>query len=75
MSRINNYFDIAPGTGDASALSGYAFHAVHKFDASGFYNWEEDNLPINDLETRSRLLQQHLGLDTAVTGVTLTVSA
>ena len=75
MSRIHNYFDIAPGTGDASALSGYAFPAVHKFDASGFYNWEEDNLPINDLETSSRLLQQHLGLDTAVTGVTLTVSA
>ena len=72
MDRSYNYFDIEGGT---QSLSGYAFPAVYKFDASGFYNWEEDNLPINDLETRSNVFKQYLGLDASLTGVTLTVSA
>ena len=72
MDRIYNYFDIEGGDQN---LSGYAFPAVYKHDASGFYNWEEDNLPINDLETRSDVFKQYLGLDTSLTGVTLTVSA
>ena len=72
MDRSYNYFDIEGGT---QSLSGYAFPAVYKHDASGFYNWEEDNLPINDLETRSNVFKQYLGLDASLTGVTLTVSA
>jgi hypothetical protein len=71
MANVYEYFDV---TGGDQNLSGYAFPEVHKFDASSFYNWEQDNLPINDLETRSDVLKQHLGLG-ELTGVTLTVSA
>jgi hypothetical protein len=71
MSQLYEYFDV---TGGGQTLSGYAFPDVHKFDASSFYNWEQDNLPVLDLETRSNVLRQYLGL-TDVTGVTLTVSA
>jgi len=71
MSPLYEYFDV---TGGGQTLSGYAFPEVHKFDASSFYNWEQDNLPVLDLETRSNVLRQYLGL-TDVTGVTLTVSA
>lgn len=71
MSQLYEYFDV---TGGGQTLSGYAFPEVHKFDASAFYNWEQDNLPVLDLETRSNVLRQYLGL-TDVTGVTLTVSA
>ena len=72
MERLYTYFDV---TGGADDLSGYSFPAVHKFDASAFYNWEQDNLPILDLENRSNILKQYLGLNTSLTGVTLTVSA
>ena len=71
MSQIYEYFDV---TGGGQTLSGYAFPEVHKFDASAFYNWEQDNLPVLDLETRSNVLRQYLGL-TDVSGVTLTVSS
>ena len=71
MSQLYEYFDV---TGGGQTLSGYAFPDVHKFDASSFYNWEQDNLPVLDLEMRSNVLRQYLGL-TDVTGVTLTVSA
>jgi hypothetical protein len=71
MANVYEYFDV---TGGDQNLSGYAFPEVHKFDASSFYNWEQDNLPVNDLETRSDVLKQHLGLG-ELTGVTLTVSA
>lgn len=72
MDRVYTYFDITGGPQD---LPGYSFPSVYKYTASGFYNWEEDNLPINDLEERSDVLKQYLGLDTTLTGVTLTVSA
>ena len=71
MTALYQYFDISGGN---DALSGYAFPEVHKFDASAFYNWEQDNLPILDLETRSDVLKQYVGL-TDLTGVTLTVSS
>lgn len=72
MGRLYNYFDVEGGTQD---LSGYGFPEVHKFDASSFYNWEEDNLPVLDLEKRSEVFRQYLGLNTSLTGVTITVSA
>lgn len=34
---------------------------VTKFDASTFYNWEQDNEPIYDLEERTALLWEKLG--------------
>lgn len=71
MTKLYEYFDVVGGS---ETLAGYAFPEVHKFDASAFYNWEQDNLPILDLENRSDVLKQHMGL-TNHTGVTLTVSA
>lgn len=71
MSQLYEYFDV---TGGGQTLDGYGFPDVHKYDASSFYNWEQDNLPILDLETRSNVFRQYLGL-TDVSAVTLTVSA
>ncbi len=49
---------------------------VYKFDSSSFYNWEQDNLPIYDLEDRDDYLYEMAGYPTsAVDGIMLTVSA
>ena len=48
---------------------------VYKFDSSSFYNWEQDNLPIYDLEDRGDFLHEMAGYPaSAVDGVMLTVS-
>ena len=48
---------------------------VYKFDSSSFYNWEQDNLPIYDLEDRDDFLFEMAGYPTSsVTGMMLTVS-
>lgn len=49
---------------------------VTKFDTSSFYNWEQDNLPIYDLEERTYYLWEKLGHPTSsLPGVGLVVSA
>jgi hypothetical protein len=49
---------------------------VSKFDTSSFYNWEQDNLPLYDLEERTYELWEYAGYPTsAITGLALTVSA
>lgn len=49
---------------------------VTKFDTSSFYNWEQDNLPVYDLEERTYLLWEKLGHPTSsLPGVVLVVSA
>jgi hypothetical protein len=49
---------------------------VSKFDTSSFYNWEQDNLPLYDLEERTFENWEQAGYPTsAVTGFALTVSA
>lgn len=49
---------------------------VTKYDSSSFYNWEQDNLPIYDLEERTFYLWEQLGYPTsAIPGVALVVSA
>lgn len=49
---------------------------VTKHDASSFYNWEQDNLPIYDLEERTFYLWEQLGYPTSsIPGVALVVSA
>lgn len=49
---------------------------VTKFDASSFYNWEQDDLPILDLEERTDFLWGRLGTPTsAVNGFSWVVSA
>jgi len=49
---------------------------VTKFDPSSFYNWEQDNLPVHDLEERTFYLWEQLGYPTSsIPGVVLAVSA
>ena len=49
---------------------------VYKFDSSSFYNWEQDNLPIYDLEDRDDYLWEMAGFPASATApsVMLTVS-
>ena len=50
--------------------------SVRKFDSNSFYNWEQDNVPLYDLEDRTYHLWEKLGWQTSsVEGVILTVSA
>ena len=50
---------------------------VYKFDSSSFYNWEQDNLPIYDLEDRDDELWEKAGYPTSSTApsIMLTVSS
>jgi len=49
--------------------------SVHKYDSSSFYNWEQDNLPLYDLEERDNFLFERLGnVTSSITGMMLTVS-
>lgn len=49
---------------------------VTKFDASSFYNWEEDNLPVLDLDERTSFLWNRLGSPTSsITGYKFLVSS
>lgn len=50
---------------------------VSKFDTSSWYNWEQDNLPLYDLEERTYELWEQNGYNTSanVPGLALTVSA
>jgi len=50
---------------------------VSKFDTSTFYNWEQDNVPLYDLEERTYELWEQGGYATSagVPGLALTVSA
>ena len=48
---------------------------VTKYDASSFYNWEMDNLPLHDLDERTHLLWERVGHPTsAITGMSFIVS-
>jgi hypothetical protein len=48
---------------------------VYKYDSSSFYNWEQDNEPLYDLEERDDLLHEMAGYPTsAMSGMMLTVS-
>lgn len=49
---------------------------VTKYDASSFYNWEQDNLPLHDLDERTHLAWEKFGHPTsALTGMSFIVSA
>jgi len=49
---------------------------VSKYDTSSFYNWEQDNLPLYDLEERTYENWEQAGFATSgITGFALTVSA
>ena len=53
----------------------FGFGDVYKFGADSFYNWETDNLPIEDLESRTNYLLQAAGGTSSITGATLVLSS
>lgn len=49
---------------------------VTKFDSSSFYSWEQDNIPLYDLEERTDYLWEKLGWPTSsIPGLVLAVSS
>ena len=38
---------------------------VTKFDSNSFYNWEQDNMPVYDLEERTHYLWEKMGFPTS----------
>ncbi len=69
-----NETDLYLASGTASLVNSYV-DPVYKFDSSSFYNWEQDNLPIYDLEDRDDLLFEQAGYPTSsCPGMMLTVS-
>jgi hypothetical protein len=72
MPFLQNDLYLASGT---SQLVNTWTDPVYKFDSSSFYNWEQDNLPIYDLEERDDLTWEMAGYPTSsVQGMMLTVS-
>ena len=66
--------DIYTTSGSASLYNNWTSE-VTKFDTSSFYNWEQDNLPVYDLEERTHLLWEKAGFPTsALPGMALAVS-
>jgi len=48
---------------------------IRKYTASSFYNWEQDNIPIDDLESRTNSLGASIGLTASgIAGATLVLS-
>ena len=69
-----NPSDVYTGYG-STKLYGCWTGSVTKFDSSSFYNWEQDNLPIQDLDERTNFLWERLGHPaSSVQGVALVVS-
>lgn len=69
-----SYSDIYTSRG-SNKLYGCWTANVSKFDTSSFYNWEQDNLPVMDLEERTHLLWEKLGHPTSsLTGFEFVVS-
>lgn len=67
--------DVYTSSGSVGLLNCFT-HPVSKYSTSSFYQWQEDNLPIYDLEERTYLNWQSLGFQTSsITGLALTVSA
>jgi len=70
-----NKNDIYTGSGSVMLFNSWTPN-VSKFDTSSFYNWEQDNEPLYDLEERTYALWEKLGFPTSsVPGLSLTVSA
>lgn len=70
-----NRNDIYTSSGTAKLYNSWTPY-VSKFDTSSFYNWEQDNLPLYDLEERTYELWEQGGFATSsVNGLALTVSA
>ena len=70
--------DVYVAGGDNKILHSWT-PGVEKFDTSSFYNWEQDNIPLYDLEERTYYLWEKAGWPTSgapqVSGVIFSVSA
>jgi len=67
--------DIYTTSGDVKLWNNWTQH-VSKYDASSFYNWEQDNLPLYDIEERTyENWEQHGYPTSCVDGFALAVSA
>ena len=63
-------------TGGNYVLDSRSLADVRKYTASSFYNWEQDNIPIEDLESRTNALAANTGqLSTSIEGVTMVLSS
>lgn len=71
-----NQTDIYTSSGSVKLYNAWTPY-VSKYDTSSFYNWEQDNLPLYDLEERTYELWEQAGFATSagVPGLALTVSA
>ena len=70
-----NINDIYTSSGSVMLFNSWTPY-VSKYDTSSFYNWEQDNLPLYDLEDRTYEMWEQAGFPTSgVTGLSLTVSA
>jgi len=66
--------DLYLASGTSQLLNNWV-DTVYKFDSSSFYNWEQDNLPLYDLEDRDDYLYEMNGYpSSSVDGFMLTVS-
>lgn len=67
--------DLYSTSGSAKLFGCWTDH-VTKFHSGSFYNFEQDNLPLYDLDDRTELLWEQLGYPTsAIPGMVLLVSA
>ena len=63
-------------TGGNYVLDSRDLTDVRKYTASSFYNWEQDNIPIEDLESRTNALALNTGQSsTSIEGVTMVLSS
>lgn len=71
-----NQDDIYTSSGSVKLFNSWTPY-VSKFDTSTFYNWEQDNVPLYDLEERTYQLWEQGGYTTSagVPGLALTVSS
>ena len=67
--------DLYTTSGDAKVLKTWT-QFVQKYDSSSFYNWEQDNIPLYDLEDRTNYLWEHAGYPaSSCPGLAFTVSS
>ena len=72
---VFNKNDIYTSSGSTRLYNSWTPY-VSKYDTSSFYNWEQDNLPLYDLEERTYEMWEQGGFPTsAVPGLALVVSA
>ena len=72
-----NQYDYYLTRGDTKLIHGSNWKdTVYKYNASSFYNWEQDNLPLYDLEDRTEFnWEQHGYAGSTVDGIQLVVSS